>query len=189
MDRRHARPSARAAFLDLNGTLVLPVAVVHPREYILFPFTAAAVRLLNDAGFACPVITVQSRISKRIYTEADFRTRFTQLQAELQTQGAHVVGPYLCPHQGADRCHCKKPQTDLYDAAATDLHIDLSQSVVIGDDIADMLAARALGCRSCLVRTGVGERAIHVRQADHVADHVAENVLAAAQWAVAIERR
>ncbi len=174
-----------AAFLDLNGTLVMPVRATHPREYALLPMAAAAVRLLNRAGFVCPVVTVQSRIGKGLYSAADFLSWFSRFRAGLGAEGAMVEGPYLCPHWREDRCACKKPRTLLYREAADDLGIDLARSVVIGDTAADVLAAKELGCPGCLVRTGWGEAAILRDRADELADYVAADVLGAARWVIA----
>jgi len=66
----------RAVFLDLNGTLVMPVQAESPDAYRTIPGAASAVAQLNSKGFLCPVITVQSRIAKGLYTETDFRTWF-----------------------------------------------------------------------------------------------------------------
>lgn len=174
----------RAAFLDLNGTLVMPVQAAHPREYALLPNAVEAIRLLNREGFACLVITVQSRIAKGMYSKEDFLSWFSRFQADLSTEGATVQGPYFCPHWRGDRCACKKPQTLLYRQAGDNHRIDLAHSVVVGDDISDMLAAKELGCAGCLVRTGWGERVIREQSADRVADHVAADVLQAAQWII-----
>ncbi len=148
----------RAAFLDLNGTLVMPVQATHPREYVLLPMAVEAVRLLNRAGFACPIVTVQSRIAKGLYSTEDFLSWFSRFRAHLSSEGAKVEGPYLCPHWRGDRCACKKPQTLLYREAADRLGIDIARSVVIGDDISDLLAAKELGCAGyleCLTKPGV----------------------------------
>jgi hypothetical protein len=40
----------RAAFLDLNGTLVEPVRVSHPREFYALPHALEAVRLLTTSA-------------------------------------------------------------------------------------------------------------------------------------------
>ncbi len=173
-----------AVFLDLNGTLVMPVRATHPREYAPLPMAAAAVQLLNHAGFVCPVVTVQSRIGKGLYSADDFLSWFSRFRAYLSAEGAMVEGPYLCPHWHEDRCACKKPRTLLYQEAANDLGIDIARSVVIGDTAADVLAARELGCPGCLVRTGWGEAAILRERADELADYVGADVLEAAQWIV-----
>ena len=135
----------RAVFLDLNGTLVLPVRVMHPAEFTLIPGAVEAVRLLNQHGFICPVVTVQSRISKGIFSFDDFMHWFRTFQSDLRCAGAEVLGPYLCPHQGRDACHCKKPQPYLYRRAAADYGIHTEQSAIIGDTLDDVRAARTLG--------------------------------------------
>lgn len=71
-----------AVFLDLNGTLVLPVQVESPSDYRPVPDAFAAIRLLNQCGFLCPVITVQSRIEKGWFTEAAFRSWFRSFVAD-----------------------------------------------------------------------------------------------------------
>ena len=58
----------RAALLDLNGTVVEPVRVSHPQELSLLPHALEAMRLLNQQQLLCPVVAVQSRISKAIFS-------------------------------------------------------------------------------------------------------------------------
>ncbi|MDP9353174.1 MAG: HAD-IIIA family hydrolase [Chloroflexota bacterium] len=174
----------RAAFLDLNGTLVMPVQAAHPHEYTVLPMAMEAVRVLNRAGFTCPIVTVQSRIGKGLYSIPDFLSWFSRFRSDLSAEGAAVEGPYLCPHWREDRCACKKPQTLLYREAAHHLGANMANSVVIGDDISDVLAARHLGCVGYLVPTGWGEKSIRERAADLAAHHVAADVLEAAQWVV-----
>jgi D-glycero-D-manno-heptose 1,7-bisphosphate phosphatase len=174
----------RAAFLDLNGTLAAPVRVTDLRQLTVLPQAIEAVRLLNQAQFLCPVVTVQSRISKAIFSLHDFSAWFTTFQQQFQLAGAQLLGPYVCPHQRADACPCKKPQTQLYLQAAQEHAIDLAQSMVIGDTYDDVAAAHALGIPGCLVRTGWGEHNIHHKQADRIASVIATDILEAAQWAV-----
>lgn len=171
----------RAVFLDLNGTLVLPLLAESPAEYQLIAQSAEAVALLCGAGFVCPVITVQSRIEKGMYSETEFHAWFDSFKATLAGHGAFVVGPYVCPHRYRTPCGCKKPSGLLYRRAATDLAIGFAGSFVIGDTGEDLAAARTLGCRGILVRAGW-----HVEpDVEALADHVADDVLAAARWIIA----
>src|SRR3989304_5274835 len=94
----------RAVFLDLNGTLILPLLADNPGEYQLIAESIGAVALLSTAGFVCPVITVQSRIEKGIYSEADFREWFESFRAAFAEKGASIVGPYVCPHRNRTPC-------------------------------------------------------------------------------------
>jgi D-glycero-D-manno-heptose 1,7-bisphosphate phosphatase len=70
--------------------------------------------------------------------------------------------------------------------AASDLGLDLGRSTLVGDKGSDLVAAHAVGARSVLVLTGYGlgeweyrRCALPVRP-----DHVAEDLLAAADWAI-----
>src|SRR5690349_17253143 len=102
--------SVPAVFLDLNGTLVLPVQVNTPEEYTPIPGSTEAVCLLNRTGFLCPVVTVQSRIAKGLYSEEAFRDWFAGFQQQMAAQGAALLGPYLCPHRINADCACAKPR-------------------------------------------------------------------------------
>ncbi len=141
-------------FLDLNGTLVEPLKAERLDELTLIPGVIEAVARLSAAGFVCPVVTVQSRIAKGLFSSADFDIWFARFAANLGKYGALVVGPYVCPHRFAEPCPCKKPNTLLYERAALQHGIDVTKSFVVGDSPDDVRAARRLGARGCLVRTG-----------------------------------
>jgi histidinol-phosphate phosphatase family protein len=99
-------------------------------------------------------VTVQSRIAKGLFSRAEFESWFANFATELQVHGAFVAGPYVCPHRLADRCPCKKPNSLLYERAAAEHQIDPARSFVIGDSPGEVAAAKRLGARGCLVRTG-----------------------------------
>lgn len=182
MKEEHGR---RAVFLDLNGTLVLPIEVTSPGQYQPIPHAADGVRLLCRAGFLCPVVTVQSRVGKGLFTEREFRAWFGSFREALASQGAVLEGPYVCPHRYRTPCGCKKPTGLLYRQAAADLGVDLASSFVVGDSIEDMKAGGLLGCCRVAVRTGwrMGS------EVQECCDHVADDLLAAAQWIVASAAR
>ena len=146
--------SQRGVFLDLNGTLVEPLKQERLDELTLIPGVSAAIAKLSLAGFVCPVVTVQSRIAKGLFTMADFEAWFATFAADLKAQDALVVGPYVCPHRLAEPCQCKKPNVLLYNRAADGHGLTTADCFVIGDSPDDVRAARNLGARGCLVRTG-----------------------------------
>jgi hypothetical protein len=55
----------RAGFLDLNGTVVLPMKQETLEEMYLIPCADKAIRRLLAAGFVCPVVAIQSRIETK----------------------------------------------------------------------------------------------------------------------------
>src|SRR5215207_9906731 len=99
----------KAVFLDLNGTLVLPLKQERLSDLYPIPGAVGAVARLVRAGFLCPVITVQSRIAKGLFTSEEFLEWFRDFESALATEGAVVRGPYVCPHRFAEPCACKKP--------------------------------------------------------------------------------
>ena len=86
----------RAVFLDLNGTVVLPLKQESLDEMTLIPGADVAITRLLAFGFVCPVVTVQARIEKGLFTEAEFRAWFAGFFSNL---GLDVKEPYICPPQ------------------------------------------------------------------------------------------
>ena|ERR1700722_16339031 len=87
----------RGVFLDLAGTLVEPLKPERLDQITLIPGVVEAIARLSSAGFVCPVVTVQSRIAKGLWSLSEFEKWFARFAAELQLQGAILVGPYVCP--------------------------------------------------------------------------------------------
>ena len=77
----------RGVFLDLNGTLVEPLKPERLDEMTLIPGVVEAVARLSAAGFVCPVVTVQSRIAKGLFSLREFEIWFASFAASLQMQG------------------------------------------------------------------------------------------------------
>src|SRR5262245_6468933 len=125
--------TARGVFLDLGGTLVEPLKPERLDDLTLIPGVIEAIARLTAAGLVCPVITVQSRISKGLFSLAEFEAWFARFARHLSVHGAIVAGPYVCPHRFAEPCECKKPNGLLYERAARQHGIDVSKSYVVGD--------------------------------------------------------
>jgi D-glycero-D-manno-heptose 1,7-bisphosphate phosphatase len=164
------------AFLDLNGTLAQPLQADR-REFTSLPGALDALRALTEAGIACPIITVQGRIGTGQLTRRQFHAAFRSFRQQADQHGATLDGLYLCPHPATHACPCRKPRTHLYERAARNLSADPTRSWVIGDTSLDLAAARLLGIRAILVRTGHGQAAEHDPTPR---DAVVDNVLAAA---------
>jgi D-glycero-D-manno-heptose 1,7-bisphosphate phosphatase len=76
-------------------------------------------------------------------------------------------------------CDCRKPAPGLLLHAASELHLDLSRSVMIGDKPSDTAAGRAAGVKwTVLVESG------HCLPDDTkaLADHRCKDLLQAAEW-------
>ena len=173
---------SRAAFLDLNGTLVVPIKVDRLSDLAVIPGAAAAIARLCRMGFRCPVVTVQSRIARGAFTESQFREWFARFAERMADKGAFLEGPYVCPHRFRTACSCKKPSTLLYERAAQDCGLDFEGAVVIGDSADDMEAARRLGVVGCVVRIGWAADEEHLALARPKASYVGNDLKEVVDW-------
>jgi D-glycero-D-manno-heptose 1,7-bisphosphate phosphatase len=86
---------------------------------------------------------------------------------------------YVCWHDNADACACRKPQPGLLLQAAADLDVDLRASYMVGDRWRDIEAGRRAGCTTIQVEDCYGE------QSDVVPDKRVRSLKEAAEWIVA----
>lgn len=144
-----------AAFLDRDGVLNVDRGYTFkPDDLELMPAVAAAVRLLNAAGYTVIVVSNQSGVARGFFTEAAVKVFNAHLQDVLLAQGARIDAFYYCPHHPdgkikdlAVRCTCRKPQPGMLEQAARDWPIDRNRSFLIGDKDDDVAAAKAFGIR------------------------------------------
>ncbi|MDO3379591.1 D-glycero-beta-D-manno-heptose 1,7-bisphosphate 7-phosphatase [Geoalkalibacter halelectricus] len=154
----------RAVFLDRDGTInVEKDYLFRSEDFEFIPGAPAAIARLNRAGFLVVVVTNQSGVARGFFDSEDVRRLHEHLQSELAAQGAAVDAFYLCPHhpeQGLGPykidCDCRKGHPGMLLQAAAEHGIDLEQSFMVGDKMADVQAGRRAGCRPLLVLTGYG---------------------------------
>lgn len=151
--------SRKAAFIDRDGTLI------HDRHYLadperveLLPGAAEGLRTLRTLGYALVVVTNQSGIARGRITQEEYDRVAARLDAILVSHDAAVDLTLYCPHHPdfSEPCECRKPGLAMYRTAAAQLDLDLARSLYIGDKLADVQPALALGGAGWLVRTGYG---------------------------------
>jgi D-glycero-D-manno-heptose 1,7-bisphosphate phosphatase len=182
-----ARP---AVFLDRDGTLIRQVGFVnHPARLRAYPFSARAVRRLNERGVPVVVLTNQSGVARGLITEEVLAKTHERLRRLLALGKARLDGVYVCPHHPTEgprprRCRCRKPGTLLARRAARDLGLDLRRSYVVGDSPADIAMGKAVGATTVLVLTGYGRGEMNYRRRLWRAepDHIARDLDRAVTW-------
>lgn len=176
-----------AVFLDRDGTVIQQVHYLSdPAHVALIPGAAGALRDLRAAGFACVVVSNQSAVGRGLLTLEGLAQVHDEFVRQLTAENAAIDGWYFCPVAPGttDRSQTehpdRKPAPGMLLRAARDLDLDIPASWMVGDMISDILAGRNAGCRgSILVRTGYGADATDAIEA---ADHVADDLRAAAGW-------
>ena len=192
-------PGEPAVFIDRDGTLTEEVGYVNPpRRLCLLPRSAEAIRRLNRAGLRAVMVTNQSGVARGYFSEEVLQAVNEALVSQLKAEGAYLDGLYVCVHHPTEGtppyrvvCDCRKPEPGLLRRAAADLGLDLSRSWVVGDKIIDIIAGRRAGARSILVLTGygLGEREYRRSLWPSEPDHVAEDLLDAVDWILALGGR
>lgn len=174
-----------AVFLDRDGTIAEEVGYLnHASRFRMFPFAAAAIRRLNEAGLPVVIVSNQSGVGRGYFPESLVRTVNDLMIELLAASNAHVDAIYYCPHTSADNCDCRKPKTGMLDRAAREHSLDFARSFVVGDRYGDIELARRAGAKGILVRSGYGEGELawHSAKWPSQPDFVAEDLSKAAEW-------
>jgi D-glycero-D-manno-heptose 1,7-bisphosphate phosphatase len=173
-----------AVFLDRDGTIVVLVDYLDdPKDLVLIPGAAEAIRSFNEAGLKVVIVTNQSALARGFFDEAVLDAVHEQLSRLLEKEKARIDAIYYCPHHPDDKCSCRKPEPGLILKATAEMGIDPDRSYMVGDKIADVKAGQSAGCKGILVLTGYGSGELALREKwDAQPDHIANNLFGASEW-------
>lgn len=179
----------RAVFMDRDGTISEEVGYInHTSRYKVFPYSAEAVRLLNENGWLAILITNQAGVARGYFKEKMIHDVHYVLETELAKESAQLDAIYYCSHHPSlgdvpyrKDCDCRKPKPGMILRAAKKFDIDLSESWMIGDRYSDIELARNAGVNAAFVLSGygLGEWEFQRKMWQHKPDLVAENLLEA----------
>jgi len=180
----------RAVFIDRDGTISEEVGYInHPSRFRVFPYAAAAIKHLNDAGWLAIVVTNQAGVARGYFSEDMIKTVHAEMTKELESGSARLDAIYYCAHHPSVGeppyrfdCDCRKPKPGLISRASRDLNIDLAGSWMVGDRYSDVELARNAGVKSMFVLSGYGrgewehQRSRWTVQPDLIAENLLEAV-------------
>lgn len=151
------RDSDKALFIDRDGTLhkdKLETRKVQDLEF--FDSALDLLKMANRLGYKIVIVTNQSGIGKGHYSELEMKEFNDFMISELNKNNIIVSGLYYCPHISKDNCQCKKPKDGMFRRASIELGIDLSKSIMVGDQNIDIYAGLTAGVKkNYLVTTGI----------------------------------
>ncbi|OJA00934.1 D-glycero-beta-D-manno-heptose-1,7-bisphosphate 7-phosphatase, partial [Rickettsiella grylli] len=99
-------------------------------------------------------------VGRGLYTEIDLANIHQKMQDSLKQFGGKIDQIFYCPHHPDTACHCRKPESGLFEQIADYYQMDLTGIHSIGDSLRDIQAARKVGCQPSLVLTGNGEKTL-----------------------------
>lgn len=157
-----------AVFLDRDNTLIVNDGDLgDPRAVRLIDGVAEGLATLRDAGFRLIVVTNQGGVARGKYDESQVDAVHQEIAVAVDREAGReglIDRFYYCPYhpeatvEQYRRDHpWRKPRPGMILQAASDMRLDLGRSWVIGDQVRDIQAGRAAGCRTVLVHAGTPE--------------------------------
>lgn len=152
-----ARPKLKIAFLDRDGVINIKQPEGHYVSSIAqFEFTSGIFKLLQylvASGFKFIIVTNQRGVAKGVLSEDSLSVIHGHMKTELQKKGIEILDIYYCPHN-KDECFCRKPKSGMLEKSFNEHNIDLTESILISDSIADIEMGNAFGIgKSVLIET------------------------------------
>jgi D-glycero-D-manno-heptose 1,7-bisphosphate phosphatase len=170
-------------FLDRDGVINRdsPDYIKSWEEFEFLPGSLEALAALTRAGYHLIVITNQSIIGRGMVPLSVLEDMFHRMRRAVEAAGGKIFDIYYCPHHPDEQCDCRKPEPGMIFQAKTAHAIDLPCTVMIGDNIKDVLCGQNAGCgATMLVRTGCGRQAEKELAAKQVSPTLVVDDLAAA---------
>ncbi len=166
--RKSLNHKQKAIFVDRDGVINQDKNLICTTEDIeLYPFTAEAIKAINQTDYLAILVTNQSVIARNLTTVKGLGEIHKKIETLLGNEQAKLDGIYYCPHHPHKgypeenrtykiSCNCRKPKPGMLLQAAKKFNIDLNTSYIIGDSENDIEAGIAAGCKTIGVMTGKG---------------------------------
>lgn len=157
-----------AVFLDRDGVINRKAPegeyVTSWEEFEFLPQALAGLSALAASDARVLVVTNQRGVARGKMTGADLEDIHKRMRDAIVGAGGRLDHVYHCPHE--EGCPCRKPATGMFEAAAADFGLRLSETAVIGDQASDIVAAHRIGALGVLVGEAEPELAVDYRAGD-----------------------
>ncbi|HIG42129.1 MAG: D-glycero-beta-D-manno-heptose 1,7-bisphosphate 7-phosphatase [bacterium] len=149
----------KVVILDRDGVINVDSRdyIKSPDEWKPIPGSIEAISLLANNGIKVYVATNQAGVARGLFSSATLDAMHQKMHQLVRAAGGEIQGVFYCPHHPKDRCYCRKPNIGLLVQIADDFGESLSNQPFVGDSVKDIEAAKKMGCRPVLVKTGNGQ--------------------------------
>ena len=129
-----------------------------PAEWKPIPGSIEAIARLNQNGFRVVVATNQSGIGRGLFDMATLNAINDKMMEQVFRAGGRIDAIFFCPCTAEQNCHCRKPDTGMFEEIAARYQMGLNGVPSIGDSQRDLEASAKSGCAPVLVLTGKGKK-------------------------------
>ena len=148
----------RLVVLDRDGVINFDSKnfIKTPSEWRPLPGSLDAIAALVKAGFEVIVATNQSGVGRGLFDTGTLDEIHRKMTESVEAVGGMLHGIFVCPHRPDEDCECRKPNPGLLRQIEKQFDCSLVDQPAIGDSTRDLEAAKSVGARPILVRTGNG---------------------------------
>ena len=153
----------KVVFLDRDGVINKEVEYLHKIKDLEFTYRCIdALKKIQQKKYQIIVITNQAGIAKGYFTEKEYQL-FTELYLKkLVDNGVFILDVFYCPNhingvipEYTKDCEYRKPKPGMIKKAQKKYKINLTESIIVGDKVTDVLAGKAAGLgMNILVESG-----------------------------------
>jgi D-glycero-D-manno-heptose 1,7-bisphosphate phosphatase len=144
----------KALFLDRDGIVNEDIGK-YVIDFSQIKFNAPIfdiTRLARQKGYLVIIITNQAGISRGIQEAEEVEIIHECISNEFLKRNISIASFYYCPHHPAfSKCFCRKPGTLNFEKAIAKFSIEAKRSLMIGDNIRDIIPAKELGIKTMLI--------------------------------------
>jgi D-glycero-D-manno-heptose 1,7-bisphosphate phosphatase len=154
-------PRKPCLFLDRDGIVVKNVDYMYQKKDVeIIPEVAELIARANKAGWYVVVVSNQSGVGRGYFSDADCEAINNYIGEQVTALTGGVINYWLyCPYHPTDAKgpYCResvyrKPKPGMVLEACSLLPIDIDKSLMVGDNVTDVLEMPGLKC--VLVNTG-----------------------------------
>jgi len=143
-------------FLDRDGVINYENPGTYVRnwdEFIFYPQTPEHIAYFNIRFQRLILVTNQRGISRGLMTIPDLENIHQNMEKKIEEKGGKIDRIYFCLDADATS-PCRKPNPGMALQAAVDFpEIDLKKSLMVGNNMSDMLFGRNAGMKTVFLRT------------------------------------
>lgn len=145
--------------LDSNGVIneASQTFITSLDEWKPIPGSLEAISRLTQAGYRVIIATNQSGIGRGLLDMTTFNAINDKMFKAVHHAGGRIDALFFCPHTEQDKCHCRKPETGMFQEIMQRYSTDLKGVPAVGDSLRDLQAAVEVEAIPILVLTGKGE--------------------------------
>ena len=152
--------SVKLVILDRDGVINVDSDhfIKSPAEWKPIPGSIDAIARLNQSGYRVVVATNQSGIGRGLFDMVTLNAINDKMMELVFRAGGRIDAIFFCPCTAEQNCHCRKPDTGMFEDIAARYQMGLNGVPCIGDSLRDLEAGAKVGCLPLLVLTGKGKK-------------------------------